>query len=61
MVLDGGRCKVGVESSVVSFLDDGPKLLRHGGMPRAEIETVLGHAHRGRSAFRAARMRRASC
>jgi len=43
-VLDGGRCKVGVESTVVSFLDDGPKLLRHGGIPRAEIETVLGHA-----------------
>ena len=43
MVLDGGRCKVGVESSVVSFLEDGPKLLRQGGVPRAEIEKVLGH------------------
>lgn len=43
-VLDGGRCKVGVESTVVSVLADGPKLLRHGGIPRAEIETVLGHA-----------------
>jgi L-threonylcarbamoyladenylate synthase len=44
MVLDGGRCKVGVESSVVSFLEDGPRLIRHGGIPRAEIETALGHA-----------------
>ena len=44
IVLDGGRCKVGVESSVVSFLADGPKLLRQGGVPRSEIETVLGHA-----------------
>ncbi|WP_373505764.1 L-threonylcarbamoyladenylate synthase [Aestuariivirga sp.] len=43
-VLDGGRCKVGVESTVVSCLGDGPKLLRHGGIPRAEIEKVLGHA-----------------
>jgi L-threonylcarbamoyladenylate synthase len=43
VVLDGGRCKVGVESSVVSFLADGPKLLRQGGVPRAEIERVLGH------------------
>lgn len=42
-VLDGGRCKVGVESTVVSFLEDGPMLLRHGGIPRAEIERVLGH------------------
>ena len=44
IVLDGGRCKVGVESSVVSFLADGPKLLRQGGVPRTEIEKVLGHA-----------------
>lgn len=43
MVLDGGRCKVGVESSVVSFLDDGPRLLRQGGVTRADIERVLGH------------------
>ncbi len=42
-ILDGGRCKVGVESTVVSFLEDGPMLLRHGGIPRAEIERVLGH------------------
>ena len=44
VVLDGGRCRVGVESSVVSFLEDGPKLLRHGGLPRGEIEKALGHA-----------------
>lgn len=43
VILDGGRCKVGVESSVVSFLEDGPKLLRHGGIARAEIERLLGH------------------
>jgi L-threonylcarbamoyladenylate synthase len=42
-ILDGGRCKVGVESTVVSFLDGGPKLLRHGGITRAELEKVLGH------------------
>jgi L-threonylcarbamoyladenylate synthase len=43
MVLDGGRCKVGVESSVVSFMEGAPKLLRQGGIPRTEIEKVLGH------------------
>ena len=43
MVLDGGRCKVGVESSVVSFMDGAPKLLRQGGVPRPDIEKVLGH------------------
>lgn len=43
MVLDGGRCKVGVESSVVSFMEAVPKLLRQGGIPRTDIENVLGH------------------
>ena len=42
-ILDGGRCSVGVESTVVSFLADGPKLLRHGGIARAEIEHLLEH------------------
>ena len=44
IILDGGRCKVGVESTVVSFLDGAPTLLRAGGIPRAEIEKVLGHS-----------------
>ena len=44
MVLDGGRCRVGVESSVVSFMEGAPKLLRQGGIPRTDIEKVLGHA-----------------
>jgi L-threonylcarbamoyladenylate synthase len=44
VILDGGRSKVGVESTVVSFLDDGPKLLRPGGIARAEIERVAGVA-----------------
>ncbi len=43
MILDGGRCKVGVESSVVACLDGGPKLLRHGGIARSELERVLGY------------------
>ena len=42
VILDGGRCRVGVESSVVSFRNDGPKLLRPGGLPRAEIEAIIG-------------------
>ena len=42
MILDGGPCPVGVESTIVSFLDEAPRLLRPGGLARAEIETVLG-------------------
>jgi L-threonylcarbamoyladenylate synthase len=41
LVLDGGPCDVGVESTIVSCLDE-PTLLRPGGLPRAEIERVLG-------------------
>ncbi len=44
VILDGGRCKVGVESTVVSFLEASPKLLRHGGITRAEIERITGPA-----------------
>ena len=44
MILDGGRCKVGLESTVVSFLETLPRLLRHGGISRAEIEHVIGSA-----------------
>lgn len=42
MVLDGGPCAVGIESSVVSFLDKQPILLRPGGVTREEIEAVIG-------------------
>ena len=44
-VLDDGPCKIGVESTVVSFMDtnDGlPKLLRHGGITQEQIESVTG-------------------
>lgn len=44
IVLDGGRCQVGVESTVVSLLEGSAKLLRHGGVPRSAIEEMLGHA-----------------
>jgi L-threonylcarbamoyladenylate synthase len=44
LILDGGRCPVGVESTVVACLDAHPRLLRPGGTARTEIEAVLGHA-----------------
>ncbi len=42
MILDGGPCAVGLESTIVSFLDDTPRLLRSGGLARGEIEAALG-------------------
>jgi L-threonylcarbamoyladenylate synthase len=42
MVLDGGPCQVGVESTIVSFADAEPTLLRPGGVPLEEIEAIIG-------------------
>ncbi|MBS7702349.1 L-threonylcarbamoyladenylate synthase [Chelatococcus asaccharovorans] len=43
-VIDGGATVVGVESTVVSCLEDKPRLLRPGGTSRRAIEAVLGTA-----------------
>lgn len=41
--LNGGPCRVGVESTVLALLDAGPpRLLRPGGLAREEIEAVVG-------------------
>lgn len=42
LILDGGRCTRGIESTVVSVAGPRPVLLRLGAVPRSEIETVLG-------------------
>lgn len=44
MILDGGPTTVGVESTIVSCLEDLPRVLRPGGVAREEIERVLGRA-----------------
>ena len=46
-ILDGGPCSVGVESTVVSFLDGQPTLLRPGGVTVDEIEEVMGRIRLG--------------
>jgi L-threonylcarbamoyladenylate synthase len=42
VALDGGRCAVGLESTVVALLDGPPRLLRPGAVTRAEIEAEVG-------------------
>src|ERR1700730_1894567 len=44
LILDGGRCPVGVESTIIACLEECPRLLRPGGITRTDIEAVLGHA-----------------
>ena len=42
LVLDGGPCAVGVESTIVDLSGDAPALLRPGGLPLEDVERVLG-------------------
>ncbi|MBX9758532.1 MAG: threonylcarbamoyl-AMP synthase [Beijerinckiaceae bacterium] len=44
LIVDGGPCAVGVESTIVSCLGDGVRILRPGGVSREDIERVLGRA-----------------
>lgn len=41
LVLDGGPCRVGVESTILSLAGD-PVILRPGGVPREALEEALG-------------------
>lgn len=43
LIVDGGAVAVGVESTIVGIFDE-PMLLRPGGLPRADIERVLGRS-----------------
>jgi L-threonylcarbamoyladenylate synthase len=42
LVLDGGPCRVGIESTVLDLSGDGPIILRPGGVPKEQIEAVIG-------------------
>ena len=42
LVLDGGPCPIGLESTIVGFDGDVPVLLRPGGIARENIEAILG-------------------
>jgi L-threonylcarbamoyladenylate synthase len=42
LVLDGGPCRVGVESTIVDVSGAGPRVLRPGGVPKEAIERTLG-------------------
>ncbi len=41
LILDGGSCAIGLESTIVSFHEQSPKILRPGGISAEEIGTVL--------------------
>lgn len=42
IVIDGGECELGVESTIVSLVGEKPKILRQGAFRRKLVEEVLG-------------------
>ncbi len=46
-ILDGGPCEVGLESTIISFVEGEPLLLRPGGIPLEEIESTIGKVRIG--------------
>jgi L-threonylcarbamoyladenylate synthase len=42
MILDGGACQVGIESTIIDCTRGGPVLLRPGSITRAQVEQVCG-------------------
>lgn len=47
MILDGGPCTVGIESTVISLAGDIPRILRPGMISRAAIEGIIGPVETG--------------
>ena len=54
LILDGGPCEVGLESTVVSFMEGSPVLLRPGGCCLEDIEKVVGRIPQRESSSRPA-------
>lgn len=50
-IVDGGDCTIGVESTVISMLQDIPKLLRPGAITPEDIEKVIGKVEIDKSVF----------
>jgi L-threonylcarbamoyladenylate synthase len=50
LILDGGDCEVGIESTIIDCTRGEPVLLRPGQITRAQIEAVSGRAVLGKDA-----------
>ena len=42
LIVDDGNCSIGVESTIVDFTASHPQLLRPGGFPVEDIESIIG-------------------
>ena len=48
VILDGGECEIGLESTIVDLSTDTPRILRPGKISRPEIEAVIGPVAEGK-------------
>lgn len=44
-ILDGGQCEIGIESTVISFIEETPKILRFGKITKEDIISVIGEVN----------------
>lgn len=42
LILDGGSCEIGVESTIVECIDDSVRVLRHGAVTSEDIAALIG-------------------
>lgn len=42
LIIDGGACEIGVESTVITFAEEPPRLLRPGGVTLEEMTALIG-------------------
>ena len=50
VILDGGDCKIGLESTIVSCVDAVPRVLRPGGITLSQLRSVVPEVVEGRTA-----------
>lgn len=53
MIVDGGECAVGVESTVITLCGEKPRLLRPGGITWEQLSAVLGEVEVDKAVFHA--------
>lgn len=46
VIIDGGKTRIGIESTVIDMTTSPPTLLRPGGLSVEDIEKVVGHVQR---------------
>jgi len=51
IVLDGGDCKIGLESTIVSCVDTVPRILRPGGITLSQLRAVVPETQGGPDAY----------